>query len=634
MKLIEKSWLAWQRELMIFRLRVADLPVTVIGFGGLALLAALALAAKPGYRVFRDYRIGKNLAAAQVAARIDDWATARDKAHSVLLAHGDDFAAYRIWTRALGKLDEPRAYMAAAQLFTDPRATREDRLETLQVLVLHAPQALALGAYDRLPRNLRDQAAFRAIIIPLLIQRGETDLAENGLREVATPGDAPKVRLELLRALCSHPNSKRVAEARRIFAGLAAAKADPEALAALLILGATPGGLAPGPALPDLPAWLKEQPQATARHHLLGMNPALEARPHEADRFVETAIERFLTTNPGVLGDWLVSHGRAAQAASLPEQAALSRPDAYLVRLHALLRLQQKPSIEAALAMPPAAVDLVAIEIARADFAAQCGDPMAAAAAWTRALNQAAFDPTHNRFIEIAHAAECAGAKDAAEDAWVAAIRSGWGQAPLYGDLLPVFSSLVAKGRSDDLLAMFRSLLSYEPGNPELRNNFHYFALIHGFLPPHQVAAEMAKLIRQVDKPVYHSTLMLAEMLDERPADALARLPRFRGSNCVAPMMLAALEGSARVLAADTEAGTALLREVNWSLFMRQERVVFRDLLAKLKLAGIPLPELKIEPAESQPDQIPAWRKAVERLEQERAAKVLPALPPLLNPSA
>jgi len=85
---------------------------------------------------------------------------------------------------------------------------------------------------------------------------------------------------------------------------------------------------------------------------------------------------------------------------------------------------------------------------------------------------------------------------------------------------LPVFTSLVAKGRSEDLLAMFRSLLNYEPTNPELLHNFYYFALIHGFLPPHQVAVGLAKLIRQADQPTYHSSLMLAEMLDARPADA------------------------------------------------------------------------------------------------------------------
>ena len=626
MNYITKSWRVLRMELTIFQMWIAALPFRLVALVALAVLAALALAAKPAYQAFRVYRIDRILSAAKAAEQRADWGTARDLSRSVLLTHQNDFEAYRIWTRALGKTGEPRAYMAAAQLFTDPRATREDRLDALQVMALHAPQAIVLGAYDRLPKNLRDQAAFRAVIIPLLIQRGECKLAEQGLREVTTTTDAPAVRLELLRALCSHPNPQRVAEARRIFADLIITRANTEALAALLILGDTTGGLAPGAPLPDLTEWLGCQPQAAAIHHLLGMNPALLARPEIADRFYQAAVTRFLTSDPGVLGDWLLSHAQAGQAAAILEQPAQSRPDAYLARLHALLCLHQQSAIKTALAAPPAAVDLVEIEIVRAHFAAMCGDPMAASAAWTRALNQATYDTNRNRFIDIARAAAAAGANDAAEDAWVAAIRSGWGRVPLYGDLLPVFASLLTKGRSEDLLAMFRALLAYEPTNPELLHNFYYFALIHGLLPPYQVATAMTRLIQQVDQPVYHSTLMLAEMLDDRPADALARLAEFRDRPCVTPMMQTALEGSARTLAGETATGTALLKEVDWSLFMRQERVVFRNLLVKPRIAGIPLPELKIEPMEPHPDQVPAWRKAIERLEKERATDVLPAL--------
>ena len=634
MNFAQKFWLVLQRELMIWRLKLAALPPMPVALAALALLATLAAAAKPAYRVVREQRIGHHLAAAKLADARDEWTTARDKARSVLLVHPDNFEAYRIWARALGKLGAPRAYLAAAQLFSDSRASRNERLDALRLLASNGPQALALSAYDSLPKPMRDQAAFRAVMIPLLIRRGDGELAESGLREVATAADPPWVRLELLRALCSRPDATRLAEARRIFAGLIAAHADGEALAALRILGETPAGLAPGAGLPDLPAWLNTQPPATPMHHLLAINPALEARPQEADALIQSAIGRFLESAPGALGEWLLSHDRPTQAAALLQPAALSHPDAYLARLHALLRLEQAPAIEAALAAPPAAVDLVDVEMARAAFAAQRGDPLAAASAWTRALNQAAFDTTRNRFIDIARAAESAAAKAAAEDAWVAAIRSGWGQLPLYGDLLPVFASLVDEGRSEDLLAMFRSLLNYEPNNPELLHNFYYFALIQGLLPPHQIAAGLAQLIRQAGRPVYHSSLMLADLLDARPADALLCLASFRQHTGVSPMMQAALDGTARVLTGDTAAGAAMLRDVDWSRFMRQERLVFRDLLASHQELSIPLPELKIEPPPPPTDPCPAWRNALNRLETDRAASALPALPPLQNPSA
>ena len=598
-----------------------------------AILTILAMAAKPAYRAYRGYRIHKNLVAAQAAAQSGDWTAASNNARSVLLARQGDLDAYRIWTQALCKLGDRRACPAAVALFSDPRATREDRLEMLRALVLQAPQALAMSAYSRLPKDLRAQASFRAAITPLLVRQGQIELAENNLRAVAQPRDEPKVRLELLRVLCCDQKlgrmtaAKRVMEAREIFASLIADKAEEEALAALPLLGDVPGGLVAGDPLPDLPSWLKNQPHAMTLHHLLGMEPTLDAQPEKADTLYQSAIRRFLAGDPEVLGSWLVRHGKAELAVSILAEPAKTGAGAYLARLHALLRLDGTDEIVAALAAPPDGVDPVELEIVRAVVAAKRGDMIAAASAWTRAMNQATFDTSRNRFIELARVAEGYRAQDAAENAWVAAVRLGWGPLPFYHDLLPVFASLAAQGRSEDLLAMSRTLLRFEPGNPDLLNHYHYFALIHGVLPPDQVTADLKEMAGQVDKPQYHATLMLAEMLDGKPAEALARLPKLRDGKGVDPMMTAALEGTARLLAGEIETGTAKLKEVVWSGFMRQESIVFRDLLVKSRISGLPLPDLKSEKVEATPDEVPAWRKAMERHQQDQAGDVLPALP-------
>ena len=595
--------------------------------GIVALLIGLGFAAKPAYRAYRGYQVDRNLAAARTASQHADWGMARALARSVLLARQDDFEAFRIWSRASGKLGEPRAYMAAAQFFNDPRATRDDLLEALRQMAPKAPQAMVLAAYDKLPKNLRAEAPFRAAIIPLLVQRGEIAAAERGLGEVASPTHEPEVRLELLRTLCSRPDAGRVAQARGIFAELIAAHADAQALAALCILGDSTRGLASGSTLPDLPAWLKNQPQATVIHHLLGMNPALDVRPEEADSIYQAAIARFLTTDPAVLGEWLVRHGQAELAVSILAEPALTRSDAYLARLHALLRLERTDELAAALADPPDSIDLVEMEIVKAMQAAKVGDHIAADAAWVRVLNQAAFDATRNRFIEVARTAEGCGAKDAAVNAWVAAVRLGWGPLPLYQDMRQVFGSLTARGRSDDMLAMCQTLLRFEPGNADLINDFHYLALLHGSLPPDKIIPMQTKMAEQLAKPPYFSTLMLAEILAGRPAVALTRLPKFAGSNAETPMMETAMEGCARVLAGETEAGSSLLKTVDWSGLMRQERSVFGKLLAKSGIPGAPIPELKSEPTVADPGQSPAWRKTLERLQKDQTGDVLPSLP-------
>jgi len=609
-----------QKDLKRRRIKIAALILSAV--------AIIGISAKPCYRAFRSYMINQNLQAAMTAARLQDWGVARDKARSVLLVRQGDFEAFRIWTRALGKMGEPRAYMAAAQLFTDPRATREDQIETLQVMAIQAPQAITLSAYASLAKEKQNQASFRAAITPLLVKRGETDIAEKGLRQVMQPTDDANVQFELLRILCCRPEPARVTEARGIFAQLIARNADDEALNALLILGETPGGLIPGDPLPDLQKWLKEEPKATALHHLVGMNSLLDAQPEAADRLYESAVNRFLTTEPGVLGTWLVRHGKAEMAAKILEAPARTRQDAYIARLHALMRLRHEDEIGTALAAPPGSVDLVEMQIVRAALATQRGDRTLADAAWTQALNEASFDSNRNRFIEIANAAEGFGATGAATDAWVAAVRSGWGQLPFYNDLQKVFGSLASLGRSDDILAMCQTLVRFEPLNPDLRNNVSYLALLHGITLPGHVSKVMAELIADhPDNPEYYSTLMLAEMMDGRPADALAHLPKLRESRRVAPLMITALEGSARVLNGETDAGKALLLNVNWRYFMRQERTVFRDLLVKLKIADLPLPELEVQKQDVDPNQVPAWRRAIERSEKLRATDVLPALP-------
>ena len=143
------------------------------------------------------------------------------------------------------------------------------------------------------------------------------------------------------------------------------------------------------------------------------------------------------------------------------------------------------------------------------------------------------------------------------------------------------------------------------------------------------MAAAQEKLVAALPGRLeFNATLMLAKMLGSQPADALALLPKVRDSRGVPPMRKTALEGTARLLAGETAAGTALLGKVNWLSLMRQERIVFRDALMKLKLSEVPIPELKTAKEDENPGQTPAWRKAMERLEKDRANDVLPALPP------
>jgi hypothetical protein len=594
----------------------------------LVLAAALLLGGKPAYQWARNRQTNRNLEAAKAAARVEDWGAARDLARSVLIARPGDFEAYRIWFRALAKLGEPRTYLVASSLFLDRRATREDKVEVLRVMAEQAPQAVAFGLFASLGKRQQEDTAIRVAVVPLLLHRGEFGMVEKLLREAPDLATQPAARLELLRVLCARPAAPRVAEAREIFAKLLGEGASKEALEGLLILAGVPGGLAPGEPFSKLVPWVEIQPTATTRHRLFAQDPLLAAAPNSADMLVKKSVDRFIKTDPAAVGDWLVGHGKAGVAAEALADAATTDPAAFLARIRALLREKRSAEIAAAFQAPPQSVDIVDLELAKAAAAHIEGDASAEAKAWNQAMANAAFDQSRNRFLEIVKYATVTNATGVMVDAWVAAVRVGWGRLPLYRDLTPVFASLAREGRSEDMLAMYRVLARLEAGNAELANNAIYLALLHDVTPPATAIKELQALIAaNPQSPEFLSALAMAHLLAGDPAAALLLLPQLDQTQRISPAMKQALRGTALVLSGDSGQGGPLLQAIHWRDFLPCEALAFRRMLTKVAIKDLPLPEPQVAAPAVDPDAVPAWRKAVERLEKERASDVLPALP-------
>ncbi|MEI7956485.1 MAG: hypothetical protein WCJ66_15065, partial [Verrucomicrobiota bacterium] len=128
-------------------LRTLDIKRIILETGIVVLLFGVGFSVRPAYRAYRSYQVDRNLAAARMAALHGDWSTAREKARSVLMDRSKDFDAFRIWARACGKLGEPRAYIAAAQFFSDPRANRDDLLELYSVIWVRSHLARVVGGW-------------------------------------------------------------------------------------------------------------------------------------------------------------------------------------------------------------------------------------------------------------------------------------------------------------------------------------------------------------------------------------------------------------------------------------------------------------------------------------------------------
>jgi hypothetical protein len=170
-------------------------------------------------------------------------------------------------------------------------------------------------------------------------------------------------------------------------------------------------------------------------------------------------------------------------------------------------------------------------------------------------------------------------------------------------------------------------LLRFEPNNAKLVNNSQYLGLIHGLVTPEEALRALGQaLAAHPEMPELQSAMMMACLMQGRSAEALELLPAVRQCRKVSPMMLKALEGSALVLESRNDEGVALLNQVRWSQFLRQERVAFRDLLIRLKIDGLPLPEPE-EVVVKDPSLSRAWRKALDERQKAMEEEVLPALP-------
>ncbi len=598
----------------------------------LLMLTALALpgyfGVKYGYRWFRERKIDANLQSAQMAADRGHWATARDLSRSVLLARSNEFEAFRLWQRALAELEEPMAYLAAAQLFVDPRASKSDRVQAFSVLARQAPQALTLRAFASLEPEMRIEPEVAAAIIELLVARGEIGTADDYLRKLPDTSLAhPTSQLALVRVLCALPTPARVDEARGILANLIRGDNSREGLEALVILSEAEGGLRSGEPLPDLAEWVERQPEAEDLHRLVALHPLLDERPDDKATILADVAERFSGRSIGTLGTWLVRHGGAALAAEILEEPAKTSSEAYSARIHALLAEKRHEEVSVLLAEPPKGMDQVDFALVQVAALRALGREGAETNAWNRALQEAASDRSRNRFIDLATTAGRLSAATVAERAWVGAFKTGWGRLPLYRDLKPLFLSLARQGRTQDLLVIYRALLFLEPQDNEIQNNASYLSLLHGVAEPRDVMDRLQRLAAEHELPELLSTAALAALMSGDPETVRTWLPEIRSSPRVSRGMADALEGVARVLSGDVGEGEALLAGVDWTSFLPQEVVVFRNLLSGARAQGVTLPDRLAKEPTAVPEDSREWVEALKQLGRDQVASELPALP-------
>ena len=126
----------------------------------------------------------------------------------------------------------------------------------------------------------------------------------------------------------------------------------------------------------------------------------------------------------------------------------------------------------------------------------------------------------------------------------------------------------------------------------------------------------------------------MAYLMDGRAAAALQQVPLMEKSKSISSVLCHAIEGTALLVSGDSAKGRPILDGLEWKSLMGCESAVFHRMLTKLQIKNMPLAERVLAQPEIDPATVPAWKKALERLEKQNAQDVLPTLPTPKIPGA
>jgi hypothetical protein len=162
----------------------------------------------------------------------------------------------------------------------------------------------------------------------------------------------------------------------------------------------------------------------------------------------------------------------------------------------------------------------------RAVLVAKTADAGSRNDAWAAAMGDAEGGASsNNAYLTLHRIARDARMPDEAEQALVAAIRTGRGPLPLYSDLKPLLHSLAEKERENVLLEICAIYLSFEPGNPVLLTQYAYLACLNHLAEPATILKALEPLARAFPKELpIQCVLAMVYLCDGRPAKAAETL--------------------------------------------------------------------------------------------------------------
>jgi hypothetical protein len=548
------------------------------------LAAAAYPTAKPAYRMFREWRMERNLVAAGEALDAQRMKEARDLSLAVLRAGDPGIEAFRILEKSSGWLGDPRHKEIARALIFHPKGTDEDRLTGFKAVVMDMPLGQILQVWGALPEHLRARPDFAALFAHRL--REGKRLREAGELLMAIPPRQRNVaaRQELALVLIASGRDEGFMEAQRMVnTGI---ESDETSAA---------------------DGWLEVLEKVPPTHLRTFLIPAVIAkleRLTEVDEVRRSLMARRIAWADAVtvdarevivnvaVKDWR-RKGKLPLAVfltDLGEDDRLLRTfapdtkdvDVTMMRLMwaATQRMQSWELAKAWLDAHGATLPPHELAACRAILAARTGDSSASQLAWKSAEDAAKQVPTGHALLELHRLAAEAGFTEEASSAMIEAIRTGSGPLPLYEDHRALVQSLTDAGREKVVLEICGIYVALEPWNPMLLTQYAYLACVHNIVEPDRLLPPLEALSKSFPQELpVQSTLATVLMAAGQPEKAAAALDPFKLGEKELPPVFQIVYLTSEVMNGRIAADDERVTSFPWDKLQTADRKKFTELI-------------------------------------------------------
>lgn len=548
----------------------------------IAAVAAVGLFAfKPCYRIFKSWRMERNLVEAREALDGSRMGEARDLSLTVLNGGETKIEACRILEESMASLGDPRHADIARMLFSHPDGSDEDRWKAFRSIASEAPLGLAGQAWTQLSAELQKEPRFADLFADRLISEKRGKEAALVLLEVPETERKGEVNQRLTRVLIDSGKSQAFDEAQRLIASHFPTE-EAEMSAWLDLLESIPA------------VSLQAEPLDSVRKVL--ENPALseKARPalmlsrldYAADfggraAVIDGAIARWKDREPAALAKFLRDLGLDQRLLeTFPPEQVESHPDLFKPLMEAIEAVGAWDESGKMLDLRGTSLPKFEELGHRAIIASKTKDAAGLLRQWSSAIDEAKSSRQPDALLKLQRMGREAGMSEQADQALVEAIRIGRGPLPLYSDLKPLLGSLAAQGKESVLLEICETYLSFESGNPVLLTQYGYLACLNNLSDIKTVLKALEPLAKAFPKEVpIQCVLATAYLCEGQSAKAAATLdPLALDPATLAPGYLAAFL-TTQVLNGRLSKDDPSITDFPWKSLQPSERRKFSELI-------------------------------------------------------